>query len=51
MIAMDTFDVFIIGGGAAGSEVALRLAAVDERLRIAIAERDGFRAQHASARR
>ena len=35
---MDRFDVFVIGGGGTGSEVAFRLAA--EGMRVAIAERD-----------
>jgi pyruvate/2-oxoglutarate dehydrogenase complex dihydrolipoamide dehydrogenase (E3) component len=36
---MERFDVFVIGGGGTGSEVAYRLAERSE-LRIAIAERD-----------
>ena len=35
---MDRFDVFVIGGGGTGSEVAFRLGG--EGMRVAIAERD-----------
>ena len=35
---MDRFDVFVIGGGGTGSEVAFRLG--EEGMRVAIAERD-----------
>src|SRR4029453_371932 len=38
-LVMERFDVFVIGGGGTGSEVAYRLAERSE-LRVAIAERD-----------
>lgn len=39
---MDHYDVFVIGGGGTGSEVAFTLRGRDRELKIAIAERDKF---------